>query len=144
MRIRQPSSETTAPEGWSHRRFFIAGKDASPLPARLMAWFARIMSETIGREGVCPIKMAMRIALLTHQWPGARMGGIGSAVAQTASALACAGHDVHVFTLALPDDVRSSLASNFTIHEGADLATRVQQGIVSPELAAALQSGGDG
>src|SRR6516162_236037 len=51
----------------------------------------------------------MRIAFLTHQWPGARMGGIGAAVRQTALALAQAGHDVHVFTFTLPQDVREKL-----------------------------------
>jgi glycosyltransferase involved in cell wall biosynthesis len=88
--------------------------------------------------------MGMRIAFLTHQWPGARMGGIGSAVAQAAAALASAGQDVHVFTLDLPDDVRAALPSNFTVHEVPDLAARVQQGLASPQLAAAAQSGGDG
>jgi glycosyltransferase involved in cell wall biosynthesis len=86
----------------------------------------------------------MRIAFLTHQWPGARMGGIGSAVAQSAAALARAGHDVHVFTLTLPDDVRADIPSRVTIHETPDLASRVHQRTVSPELSAAAQSGGDG
>jgi hypothetical protein len=69
----------------------------------------------------------MRIALLSHQWPGARMGGIGSCVRQTALALAGDGHDVHVFTLTLPADVRMRVPAGITVHEAADLAQAIHQ-----------------
>jgi glycosyltransferase involved in cell wall biosynthesis len=86
----------------------------------------------------------MRIAFLTHQWPGARMGGIGAAVRQTALALAQAGHDVHVFTFTLPQDVREKLPPGIRVHEVADLAQRVQRKQIRSELAAMTQVGGDG
>src|SRR5882724_5726108 len=86
----------------------------------------------------------MRIALVTHQWPGARMGGIGSAVRETATALAAIGHDVHVFTIDLPEDVRANVPDGIHVHEVADLARRVQQGSVPAALAATAQAGGDG
>jgi glycosyltransferase involved in cell wall biosynthesis len=86
----------------------------------------------------------MRIAFLTHQWPGARTGGIGTAVRQTALALAAAGHDVHVFTLMLPVDVRNQLPPELTVHEIPGLAERVRQQELSSELAATVQAGGDG
>lgn len=86
----------------------------------------------------------VRIALVTHQWPGARMGGIGSAVRATAVALAGAGHDVHVFTPPLPDDVRADLPADVHVHEVADLARRVQSGDVQAAPAANLHAGGDG
>ena len=86
----------------------------------------------------------MRIALLTHQWPGVRMGGIGTAVLQSAGALAAAGHDVHLFTFALPPDVRTYTLAGVTRHEAADLATRVQQRAVAGVAAAAIGAGGEG
>ena len=86
----------------------------------------------------------MRIAFLTHQWPGARMGGIGAAVRQTALAMAQAGHDVHVFTLTLPGDVREELPTGIRVYEVADLAERVGRNQISSELAALMQVGGDG
>ncbi|HSZ56708.1 MAG TPA: glycosyltransferase family 4 protein, partial [Tepidisphaeraceae bacterium] len=86
----------------------------------------------------------MRIAFLTHQWPGARMGGIGAAVRQTSLALAAAGHDVHVFTFTLPADVRERLPCEIRVHEVPDLAERVRRNEISGELAAGLQVGGEG
>ncbi len=86
----------------------------------------------------------MRIAFLTHQWPGARMGGIGSAVRQTAKAMAAAGHDVHVFTLALPDDVRADLPANVIIHESPSLALRVNNNTLPAEFAATISAAGEG
>src|SRR6478609_3588493 len=86
----------------------------------------------------------MRIAMLTHQWPGARMGGIGTAMRETASALAGAGHEVHVFTLALPADVRAGIPVGVTIHEVEDLAARVRTGNVLGALAAVVNAGGEG
>ena len=72
------------------------------------------------------------------------MGGIGSAVARSACALAQAGNDVHVFTLTLPPDAHSQLPAGLTIHQTHDLAARVQGGMVSSELAASVHAGGDG
>lgn len=86
----------------------------------------------------------MRIALLSHQWPGARMGGIGSCIRQTALALAGAGHDVHVFTLTLPEDVRRQIPPAIHVHEGASLSEAVQGGAVPAPLAAAAAAGGAG
>jgi glycosyltransferase involved in cell wall biosynthesis len=89
-------------------------------------------------------KNGMRIAFLTHQWPGARMGGIGSAVRQAAGAMAAAGHDVHVFTLGIPADLRASVPAGVALHEVCDLAGRVQNGTVPGALAAMVHAGGDG
>lgn len=86
----------------------------------------------------------MRIALLSHQWPGARMGGIGSCVRQTAIALARAGHDVHVFTLTLPADVRAALPPDVCIHETPDIAESVATNVIPAPLAAAIGAGGEG
>ncbi len=86
----------------------------------------------------------MRIAFLTHQWPGARMGGIGSAIRQTAAALAQAGHEVHVFTLTLPADSRANIPSGVIVHETPSLAERVQAGTLPANLAATISAGGEG
>lgn len=85
----------------------------------------------------------MRIALLSHQWPGARMGGIGSAVRHTAAALAGAGHDVHVFTLTLPADARANVPAGVHLHETPALAERVAGGQLPAELAATINAGGE-
>jgi glycosyltransferase involved in cell wall biosynthesis len=85
----------------------------------------------------------MRIAFLSHQWPGARMGGIGSYVRNAVAALAQGGHDVHVFTFALPPDTRANVPVGVTLHEVADLATRVTQGHLPAVLAAAINAGGE-
>jgi len=58
----------------------------------------------------------MRIALLSSQWPGVRLGGIGVYTRHSAGALAAAGHEVHVFTLPLPTDVRP-VGAGYAIHE---------------------------
>jgi glycosyltransferase involved in cell wall biosynthesis len=84
----------------------------------------------------------MRIAFLSHQWPGARMGGIGTCVRQTAVALAGAGHEVHVFTLTLPADVRRDLPPGIRVHECAGLSEAVHDGTVPAACAAALAAGG--
>src|SRR5437879_2365615 len=115
MRSCRPSASINAPAGLSQMRRLSDGRDVVGEAAEEVVLSARIIWWTIGRGGECPIKMGMRIGLLTHQWPGARMGGIGSAVAQTAGALASSGHDVHAFTLALPEDVRAELPSGFTV-----------------------------
>jgi len=87
----------------------------------------------------------MRIGLISHQWPGARMGGIGSYVRQCAAALAAAGHEPHVFTLALPDDVRrTSVLPGVVVHEAPDLAARVHAGTLPASSAAAAGAGGEG
>ena len=86
----------------------------------------------------------MRIGLLSHQWPGARMGGIGTCVRQTAIALASAGHDVHVFTLTLPADVRPELPAEIHVHETRGLAESVQDGLIPASSAASAVAGGEG
>ena len=86
----------------------------------------------------------MRIALLSHQWPGIRMGGIGTAVRQCAAALAGAGHDVHVFTLGIPQELRELTPPGVQLHEVAELAARVREGTLSPALAATINAGGEG
>ena len=86
----------------------------------------------------------MRIAFLSHQWPGARMGGIGSYVRNASAALAQSGHDVHVFTFTLPDDVRATVPPGVVLHEVPDLASRVLSGDVPAPMAAVLNAGGEG
>src|SRR5438105_6540621 len=76
---------------------------------------------SIGMTARRPIIYRMRIALLTHQWPGARMGGIGAAVRQCAAALAGAGHDVHVFTPAIGPELLALAPEAVTVHEVDDL-----------------------
>src|ERR1700722_12013541 len=87
-------------------------------------------------------KKGMRIAFLTLQWPGVRMSGIGAAVRQIALALAAAGHDVHVFTVALPEDADRPTA--LTIHECDDLAALINRNQLPAASAASIQAGGDG
>lgn len=57
----------------------------------------------------------MRIALLTHQFPSARLGGIGAYTLHNARALAAAGHEPHIFTLQLPS--LPTLPPGVTLHE---------------------------
>jgi glycosyltransferase involved in cell wall biosynthesis len=83
----------------------------------------------------------MRIAFLTTQFPGIRMGGIGSNTLAIARGLADIGEEVHLFTFHLPADVLANLPTNIRFHAVPDLAARVAQRLVPPELAAA-QSGG--
>ena len=64
----------------------------------------------------------MRIAFLTSQFPGIRMGGIGSNTLAIARGLADVGHDVHVFTFHLPADLLATLPKNITFHPTSDLA----------------------
>jgi glycosyltransferase involved in cell wall biosynthesis len=85
----------------------------------------------------------MRIALLTHQFPGIRLGGIGVYTLHCARALADAGHEPHLFTFTLPADVRASVPAGIHLHEVADLAERVAAGAIPPPLAAAVHAGGE-
>ncbi len=85
----------------------------------------------------------MRIGFLTHQWPGARMGGIGAYTVSVARALAAQGHEVHVFTFTLPLDARPSIPATILLHEVEDLAERVHAGKLPPHSAAALVAGGE-
>ena len=89
----------------------------------------------------------MRIAYFTHQFPGVRMGGLGSYTVAAARALAAQGHDVHIFTFSVREDVRRQFAEDsiapVVLHDVADLATRVANGRISAELAAAASAGGD-
>jgi glycosyltransferase involved in cell wall biosynthesis len=84
----------------------------------------------------------MRIAFLTSQFPGIRMGGIGSNTLAIARGLADIGHDVHVFTFHLPADLLATLPKNITFHPTSDLAQRAADALFSLELAAAAQSAG--
>ena len=72
------------------------------------------------------------------------MGGIGTAVRQSAAALAGAGHDVHVFTLAIPQDLRGQTPAGVHLHEVTDLATRVRDSTLPAEMAATINAGGEG
>ena len=83
----------------------------------------------------------MRVALLSHQWPGARIGGIGAYVRQCAAMLALAGHEAHVFTLTAN---AKNTPQGVILHEDPDLAERVAGGDLPPALAAAVNSGGEG
>jgi glycosyltransferase involved in cell wall biosynthesis len=86
----------------------------------------------------------MRIALLTHQWPGARLGGIGVYTLNAARALAQAGHHVHVVSFAVSAEVRQGVPEGVVLHEVPDLADRVQRGVLPGPLAAAIHAGGEG
>src|SRR5690606_29508750 len=55
-----------------------------------------------------------------------------------------AGHDVHVFTLDLPADVRADVPAGVHLHETPSLADRVRSGGLPAELSAALAAGGEG
>ncbi len=88
----------------------------------------------------------MRIGFLTHQFPGVRGGGIGTYTLQAAKLLAAAGHEPHVFTIALPADVRATIPAGeggVRVHEVADLAARVLAGTLPGALGAATESGGE-
>jgi glycogen(starch) synthase len=84
----------------------------------------------------------MRIALLTHQWPSTRMGGIGSYVRQSAAALAASGHEPHVFTPAL-DLTDADVPAGVTLHPVEHVATRLAAGPLALG-AGALGAGGEG
>lgn len=86
----------------------------------------------------------MRIGFLTHQFPGVRSGGIGTYCLQAAAVLADAGHEPHIFTLALPADVRAAVPAGVRVHEVADLATLVAAGSLPGQLAGMVESGGEG
>jgi glycosyltransferase involved in cell wall biosynthesis len=87
----------------------------------------------------------MKIAFLTHQFPGVRGGGIGTYVLQAARALAAAGHEPLIFTPILPGDsakIRAELATaRVQLVEVPDLAACV--GTLPAPLAAAVESGGE-
>jgi glycosyltransferase involved in cell wall biosynthesis len=85
----------------------------------------------------------MRIAFLSYQWPGLRMGGIGSYVRQSAAALALAGHEPHVFTVGGPDFFPANVPEGVVLHITPDPARRVISGDLSAELSAVVSSGGE-
>ncbi|MGN6368836.1 MAG: glycosyltransferase [Phycisphaerae bacterium] len=85
----------------------------------------------------------MRIALLTSQFPGARLGGIGAYSLHAARALAAAGHEPHLFTFTLPEDVRRALPAGIVVHEVEDLAARAHNNTLQGDLLSAIQSGGE-
>jgi glycosyltransferase involved in cell wall biosynthesis len=83
----------------------------------------------------------MRIAFLTFEFPDARPGGIGSYVLKCAAALAAAGHEPHIFTLAVPEPIHRRLPPHVHLHEVPDAAQRVEAGTLPPALAAAALIG---
>jgi 1,4-alpha-glucan branching enzyme len=85
----------------------------------------------------------MRLAFLTHQWPNARMGGIGSYTLTISRCLAAHGHEVHVFTPTLPKDVADAVPSGIQLHNVPDIAMRVADKTLDGSRAAALYAGGD-
>ena len=86
----------------------------------------------------------MRIAFLTHQFPGVRLGGIGAYTLHAARALAQTGNEPHVFTFALPEDVRRALPRDVIVHEVDDLAAKAQNNALPGALVSAVQAGGEG
>ncbi len=83
----------------------------------------------------------MRVALITSQWPGVRMGGIGTYTFQAAAALAAAGHEPHVFTFTLPQG--TPLPAGAVVHEIANLAASVAAGHCNAQQAAQVAGGGE-
>jgi glycosyltransferase involved in cell wall biosynthesis len=59
----------------------------------------------------------LRIGLLTSQYPGVRLGGIGVYSLACARGLARAGHEVHVFTLVLPANAQRNWGDGIHVHE---------------------------
>jgi len=88
-------------------------------------------------------KYPMRIAFLSYQWPGLRMGGIGSYVRQCAAALALAGHEPHVFTLGEEDAILENVPAGVVLHQTPDPAGRVSTSALPAELAAVINGGGE-
>ena len=86
----------------------------------------------------------MRIALLTYDFPGARPSGIGAYSVYCASALATAGHDVHLFTLPVPADALGNLQlpDHLTVHQVGGLIDRLGSMLTHPVAAAALANPG--
>lgn len=82
----------------------------------------------------------MKVAFLTFEYPGVRPGGVGGYVFKTAGALAQAGHDVHIVTIAIPET--ASRPAGVKVHTVADLADRVEHGRLPGPLAAAVLNGG--
>ncbi|HEY4329954.1 MAG TPA: glycosyltransferase family 4 protein [Phycisphaerae bacterium] len=83
----------------------------------------------------------MRIALITSQWPGVRLGGIGAYTVHCARALAQAGHEVHVFTTTLPAD--AVVPEGVEVHQVASLAEYGMAGKMPAAWAYAVRDGGD-
>ncbi len=85
--------------------------------------------------------MPMRIALLTSQWPGVRLGGIGAYTFYCARGLAGAGLDVHIFTLNLPQD--AAVPEGVRVHQVAGLAELGIAGKMPAAWADAIRDGGE-
>ena len=64
----------------------------------------------------------MRIALISHQWPGVRLGGIGVYTVNAARMFAAAGHEAaHLQGSAFPEEARAgALHANVVVHEVPD------------------------
>jgi len=86
----------------------------------------------------------MRIALLTYDFPGSRPSGIGAYSVYCASALASAGHDVHLFTLPVHAEVLQdlNLPRQLTVHQVGGLLDRIGSAQTHPVAAAALANPG--
>ena len=84
----------------------------------------------------------MKIAFLTHQFPGIRGGGIGTYVLQAARALAESGHEPVIFTPPFPGDstkIRHDLAAaRIQLIEVPDVPTRVADGTLPEPLTRAV------
>jgi len=85
----------------------------------------------------------MRVAFLSYQWPGLRMGGIGSYVRQSAAALALAGHEPHVFTVGEAGEYPANVPPGVTLHLTPEPASLVEYGQLPAELAAVVHTGGE-
>jgi glycosyltransferase involved in cell wall biosynthesis len=77
----------------------------------------------------------MRLAWLTHQFPGIHAGGIGTYTDQVACALARAGHDVHVITAQAVDSEAAIAAPSYLLHAAGEPAEALGD---DPAQAAAL------
>jgi glycosyltransferase involved in cell wall biosynthesis/MoaA/NifB/PqqE/SkfB family radical SAM enzyme len=76
--------------------------------------------QTDGRSTAAPIAEArLRIALVSKEYPPFRGGGIGTYAHHVSEALADAGHDVHVFTVAHGPADAEVTVPGVTIHRAA-------------------------
>src|SRR5271170_2672779 len=84
----------------------------------------------------------MRIAILSHDFPGAVTSGVASYTLQCAVALAAEGHEPHIFTLSVAGHQHKEIPDGVRVHEVSDLADRVAQQNLDAGGAAALANGG--
>ncbi len=74
----------------------------------------------------------------------ARLGGIGVYTLHCARALAEAGHEAHIVTFTLPDEIRASTPAKIIVHEVPGFAERLRAGTIAGALAAGVQAAGEG